>query len=339
VPETTAHNPNTTQASPTPALTTDHEAALNQYISELERQPDLSKHTRVAYVAALRRFLLWMDDELTEPSWEGDPLTDGTARRHAVIDFRQAALTGKVRGRDGTSFVSLKEGTVKATLAGLSDFYIRRGLGAISSKEVKRPIPPRRAPKALRGKTRVRWDRTVDGLTSARDKAVLGLMRHGGLRREEVVALDLDDITLSARKGSVRVYGKGGKVRRVPANVQLRELVQEWLTNRRTWPGSDETTALFIAARKPIRRLGVRHINDLVAAVAEEANLGDDITVTPHTLRHTFATELLRDEDVDIVTVADLLGHSSIETTRLYAAASDDDLQAAVDQISSTHLR
>ena len=164
-------------------------------------------------------------------------------------------------------------------------------------------------------------------------------MRHGGLRREEVIALDLADISLSARKGSIRVFGKGGKVRTVPANQQLREMLQAWLDDRRLWPGSDETQAVFIAVRRPIRRLGVRHVNELVATVADEANLGDDITVTPHTLRHTFATELLRDQGVDIVTVADLLGHSSIETTRLYSAASEDDLQAAVDQISDKHLR
>lgn len=339
MPETTAHNPTQETVETKPRLTTEHETVLGEYAAELERQPDLAKHSRSAYVSALRRFLLWMDDELTEPTWDGDPLADGAARKHAVIDFRQAALTGKVRGRDGLSFTALSEGTVKATLAGLSDFYIRRGLGGLSSKEVKRPVPPRRAPKALRDKARVRWDRAVDGLESLRDKAALALMRHGGLRREEVIALDLADITLSARKGSVRVYGKGGKVRIVPANQQLREMLQAWLDERRLWPGSDETQALFIAVRRPIRRLGVRHINDLVAAVADDANLGDDITVTPHTLRHTFATELLRDEKIDIVTVADLLGHSSIETTRLYSAASEDDLQAAVDQISDKHLR
>jgi len=334
--ETTTHNPKETGADRNPGdLTEEHQRVLQDYAAELEAQPDLSRHTRLAYTAALRRWLMWMDDPLTEPSWSGDPLADVAARKNAVIDWRQAALTGQVRDRGGVGFTTLSEGTVKATIAGLSDFYLRRGLGPISTKEVKRPVPAKRAPKALRDRERIRWDREADRIDSARDKAILGMMRYAGLRREEVTALKLDDVTLSARKGSVRVYGKGGKVRHVPAGTKLRELLQGWLDERQHWVGRDNTSAFFVTSRAPARALSPRTINDIVGQVAHTAHLDD---VGPHTLRHTFATELLRDQGVDVVTVADLLGHSSVDTTRLYASASDADLQAAVDRIDTSHL-
>ena len=305
------------------------------YRADLAAQPDLSRHTRSAYVAAVRRFMLWLDDADTVTDYAGDPLTDTEARTWAITDWRQAALHGRVRDRYG-DWTTLSTATINATLAGLSDFYLRQGLCALDSREIKRTSNTRaKAPAAVRGRERVRLDRALDSLTESRDRALVGVMRYAGLRKAEVVGLNLTDVTLSARKGTLRVVGKGSKVRHVPVSVRLRELLQEWMADRQHLSDSGLERALFITMRGG-RRLSPRAVTDVVARLAREADLPD---LTPHTLRHTFATELVREVGVDLVTVADLLGHASIEITRGYAAASDDDLAAAVDAIDTTHLR
>jgi len=202
---------------------------------------------------------------------------------------------------------------------------------ALDSREIKRPVVRRStAPPAIRGRERVRLDRALTTLP-VRDQALVGVMRYAGLRKGEACGLNVADVTLSARKGVIRVVGKGSKVRHVPVSTRLRELLQEWMTQR---PSDAADTALFVSARGG--RLSPRAVTDVVARLAREADLEE---LTPHVLRHTFATELVREVGVDLVTVADLLGHASIEVTRGYATASDDDLAAAVDAIDTTHLR
>ena len=330
-PETTTHNSTTEADAPTPVvLSVEHQQMLAMYRADLDAQPDLSTHTRSAYVAAVRRIMTWLDDPDIDADYAADPLTDDTARAWAITDWRQDALHGRVRDRYGR-YTALSEATIKATLAGLSDWYLRQGMCALDSREIKRPVVRRStAPPAVRGRERVRLDRALTTLP-VRDQALMGVMRYAGLRKAEAVGLNVSDVTLSARKGTLRVVGKGSKVRHVPVSARLRELLQEWMAQR---PSDAADNSLFVSARGG--RLSPRAVTDVVARLAREADLPD---LTPHTLRHTFATELVREVGVDLVTVADLLGHASIEITRGYATASDDDLAAAVNAIDTTHLR
>jgi len=329
--ETTTHNSTPETNGPVPVvLTLEHQQMLAMYRADLDAQPDLSTHTRSAYMSAVRRIMTWLDDPEIDADYAADPLTDDTARAWAITDWRQDALHGRVRDRYGR-YTTLSEATIKATLAGLSDWYLRQGMCALDSREIRRPVVRRStAPPAVRGRERVRLDRAITSL-SVRDQALAGVMRYAGLRKGEACGLTVADVTLSARKGVIRVVGKGSKVRHVPVSARLRELLQAWMEQR---PSDAGTRALFVSARGGA--LSPRSVTDVVTRLAREADLPD---LTPHVLRHTFATELVREVGVDLVTVADLLGHASIEITRGYAAASDDDLAAAVDAIDTTHLR
>ncbi|MGH3199174.1 MAG: tyrosine-type recombinase/integrase [Streptosporangiaceae bacterium] len=123
--------------------------------------------------------------------------------------------------------------------------------------------------------------------------------------------LDVGDVRRSARKGVLRIYGKGGKVRQVPIHAKLRPDLEQWLTERAAWPGAGTSPALFLNTKGG--RLSARAAGGIVAAIAGQAALDDDPTA--HVLRHTFATSLVRG-GTDLVVVAELMGHARLDTTR-----------------------
>ncbi|MFI6599194.1 hypothetical protein ACIBHX_23320 [Nonomuraea sp. NPDC050536] len=109
---------------------------------------------------------------------------------------------------------------VNNALAALDDFYVRRGLG---KADIAREDIPKTASKAMNGPAQIRWLRAIEDWPHARDRALALLPFYAGLRIGDSVALDVPDAHLSARKGVLVVYGKGGKVREVPIHPQLRQ--------------------------------------------------------------------------------------------------------------------
>lgn len=141
------------------------------------------------------------------------------------------------------------------------------------------------------------------------------------------MALNVDDVATSARKGVLRVYGKGGRVREQQLHSQLREALTTWTDTRAGWPGAVATRVLFLNRRG--QRLSTRRIaNDVFAKIAAEADLEE--TATAHVLRHTLAPTLIRG-GTDLVTVAETLGHQRLETTRQYSLPSEEDMASALD--------
>lgn len=149
---------------------------------------------------------------------------------------------------------------------------------------------------------------------------------YAGTRIAEVVALDVDDVGLSARKGVLRIYGKGERVREVPIHPQLRRSLAGWLDERPDWPGAHDNPALFLNQQSG--RLGVRGAHRVITGIAAAAGLDDDTTA--HVLRHSFATTLVRG-GTDVVIVAELLGHVRLETTRNYTRPTAEDRTRAVN--------
>jgi site-specific recombinase XerD len=217
--------------------------------------------------------------------------------------------------------------TVNKHLAALVDFYTWRGLG--QPQGVKRHQVARHAPKALEPRAKLRYLRAVEACPSARDRAIALLPLFAGTRIAEISALDIADVRLSARKGEVHLVGKGEKSRTVPVHPKLREALAAWLAERPERPGAD-TAALFTSGRGT--RMTTDALADVIDRITSAASLEDE--VTSHRLRHTFGTELTRN-GVDIVTVAELMGHASLETTRLYTRPSEADMQRAVDALSA----
>jgi integrase/recombinase XerC len=290
------------------ALPAPYNEVLDRYTAALRTAP-LSEQTRRTYASKVRQFLAWLaGTDLPE-----DPLADADGRDWAVRDYRahlQAAL-------------KRSPATVNNALAAVDDFYIRRGLGPASAARVQVTAA---APRALDQRAQLRYLREVQRCPSPRDQALALVPFYAGARISEIVALDVDDIARSARKGVLRILGKGQRVRHVPIHPQLRSALAGWLDERDDWPGAQDTPALFLNQRG--QRLSVRGAHDIVTAIAAAAGLDDHATV--HVLRHTFATTLVRG-GTDLVIGAELLGHARLETTRAYTRPSAEDRTRALD--------
>jgi site-specific recombinase XerD len=282
---------------------------LADYQRHLACSP-LIGHSGRTYASAVRGYLAWLDGAEVD----GDPLTDHAARDWAVRDYRSHLVIVAKRA----------PATVNKVMAALDDFYVWRGLGKASAKRAE---IPQRAPRALSVRAAVRYLRAVEACGSARDRAIALVPFYAGARIAETAGLDVDDVALSARKGELRLIGKGEKSRTVPVHAKLREALAAWLAERPGWPGADGP-ALFLSRRGG--RLTTDAIGDVIAGITAAAGLDDHVTA--HVLRHTFGTSMVRD-GVDLVTVAQLMGHARLETTRGYVLPTEEDLERAVGSL------
>ena len=159
-----------------------------------------------------------------------------------------------------------------------------------------------------------------------RDAAMVVFLLHTGLRLSEALTLQLGDVQLAERKGQVLVrQGKGGRVRTVPLNVQARKALQEWLVVR---PGSGSHVWVQVEG-EPSDGLSNRSVQRVLVRIGQDAGLEH---LTPHVLRHTFAKNLV-DSGVGLEKVAALLGHSNLNTTRIYITPNQKDLEQAVERL------
>jgi integrase/recombinase XerC len=281
---------------------------LDGYLAWLERRP-LAARSRDAYGHQVRRFLVWLGDRSPV---DGDPLIDEAARDWAVRDYK----------RHLKAVERWKPSSVNLALAALDSFYTRLGLGR---PVVRREELPAKAPRALSEEQQRRLLRIAER-APARDRAIVVMLLYTGLRLAELVALDVDDARTSARKGVVIVRsGKGGAYREVPLNALVRQVLDEWMAERRPLAADDER-ALFLG--RGGRRLAKRSVDDVVRGLGMDAG----VKLSAHVLRHTFLTAMVR-QGSDLVLVAELAGHRRLETTRRYSLPSDADRLLAVERL------
>jgi site-specific recombinase XerD len=139
-------------------------------------------------------------------------------------------------------------------------------------------------------------------------------------------------VRLSARKGTLRVHGKGARLRELPIHPQLRTDLQLWLNERPDWPSAKDNPALLLNRRGA--RLTTRGASQIFHTIAETAGLDD--TITAHTGRHTFATTLICG-GTDLVTVAEMLGHARLDTVQAYTRPTADDRAKALNLLPTDH--
>jgi integrase/recombinase XerD len=196
---------------------------------------------------------------------------------------------------------------------------------------VRPPAPPKRLPKAI---TVEEVEALLDAAgaddtpRALRDRALLELLYGCGARISEAVGLDVDELDLES--GTVRLVGKGSKTRIVPVGSYAREAVDAYLVRARpvlaAGGGARPSHALFLNARGG--RLSRQSAWTVLRAAAGRAGLRDDVRqkLSPHTLRHSFATHLL-DGGADIRVVQELLGHASVTTTQVYTLVTVEKLR------------
>jgi len=214
---------------------------------------------------------------------------------------------------------------------GFHRFAVADGLTDVDpASGVKPPAPAKRLPKALplSDVEAILEAAGAPGTTLAlRDRALLEVLYGTGARISEAVGLDVDD--LDETEGTVLLRGKGGKERLVPIGSYAREAVAAYLVRGRpelasTRASTRSTTggALFLNARGG--RLYRQSAWAVLVKAAERAGVTKD--VSPHTLRHSFATHLL-DGGADVRVVQELLGHASVTTTQVYTLVTVDRLR------------
>src|SRR3954449_371019 len=233
-----------------------------------------------------------------------------TSARRLARDFKRHL---KLERRWAPSSVNL-------ALAAVDHFNRFLGLGAAV---VAREQVAQAAPRALDEDDQRALLRAAEA-ARPRDRAIVVVLLYTALRLSEVVALDVDDVRISARKGLVIVRsGKGDAHREIPLNPTARAALDAWLDARREIAVEGER-ALFVG--RAGRRLTARAVDLVVRKVARRAGL----RLSAHVLRHTCITKLVRAGN-DVVLVAELAGHRRLETTRRYSLPSHADRQQAMD--------
>jgi site-specific recombinase XerD len=276
---------------------------------------DTSRNTTSAYLSDLSQFLNWYSQTFASFDLDGVTPTD-------IRDYREHLQE---------MVPPLAPATINRRLAALRRFFSwAKENGYVENQPTKRirnVETSDHGPRSLDRKQWYRLQRSVEqakGNQGIRDRCVLLLLYHTGLRAGELAALLLSDLTLGERSGSVQVRrGKGNMSRRVPLNVEARSAIREYLQVRH----SSEEQSLLVGQRG--EALSAHAIYDVVVKYGQRAGLDD---VTPHTLRHSFARALIV-AGIPLSDVADLLGHSSLDTTRIYTKASETDLAAAVARL------
>ena len=202
-------------------------------------------------------------------------------------------------------------------------FLVRRGVvEGNPAREARSPRQPRKLVSFLPidEATQLVDGRALGGASRERDRAILEILYASGLRVSELAGLDLDDVDRTER--TLRVLGKGRKERIVPYGGAAARALETWLGERGEADG-----ALFTNARGG--RLTVRSVHTIVRRSARAA--GITRRVSPHTLRHTFATHLL-DGGADLRAIQELLGHSRLSTTQRYTHVGAEQLMKVYDR-------
>ena len=239
-----------------------------------------------------------------------------------VAGFLAALRTGD---DDHPALSASSAGRAVVAVRGLHRFALREGWTTVdAAREVRPPAPARRLPKAISVSQVEALLAAPDAATplGLRDRALLELLYGTGARISEAIGLDVDDLDRAA--GLVRLDGKGGKQRVVPVGSYAGRAVEDYLVRARPGLGAAGrgSAALFLNARGG--RLSRQSAWTVLRAAALRAGIPGD--VSPHTLRHCFATHLL-DGGADVRVVQELLGHASVTTTQVYTLVTVDRLR------------
>ena len=206
-----------------------------------------------------------------------------------------------------------------------------RGFRANPVVGIRAPKAARPLPKALSVEAAQRLlDEAPTEPGLVRDAAMFELLYSSGLRRAELVGLNVDDGRLDLRHGEVTVTGKGARTRTVPVGTRACEALRRWIEVRRQLAAPGEH-ALFVDRKG--RRIGASLVGSRLKTWARRRGLAEH--VHPHMLRHSFATHLLQSSQ-DLRAVQELLGHASISTTQVYTHL---DFQALAKVYDAAHPR
>lgn len=275
----------------------------------------MAANTLTSYRRDLRRYLGFLDsvgiDELA------------AIREQTVLDFLMALREGD---SENPPLSATSAGRTIVAVRGFHKFAVADGLAELDpSVAVRPPKPAKRLPKAIPFDDVMAIFEAAGSpgtVLAMRDRAMLEMLYGAGARISEVVGLDVDDVDLESR--TVLLRGKGSKERIVPFGTYAAEAIAAYLTRARPdlVAAGTGTPALFLNARGG--RLSRQSAWTVIVKSTERAGIAAE--VSPHTMRHSYATHLL-EGGADIRVVQELLGHASVTTTQVYTLVTVDGLR------------
>lgn len=294
------------------------DALVDAYLRHLTIERGMAKNTLAAYRSDLARYLVFLESKNIQNPQEITELTIG--------EFAESL---KLK----SGLIASSVARVLAGVRGLHKFWLHENVTTGDpAASVKPPKSPRSLPKAITvdqvekllasaGPDPADDDAIAADPVRVRDRAMLELLYATGARISELINLDLDDLVDPTL---VRLFGKGSKERIVPVGGYAQRALQAYLV--RTRPAlvgqGKGTPALFLNQRGG--RLSRQSAWSIISEAARVAELPGEIS--PHTLRHSFATHLL-EGGADVRVVQELLGHSSVATTQIYTLVTVDKLR------------
>ncbi|MDN5558630.1 MAG: site-specific tyrosine recombinase XerD [Ruaniaceae bacterium] len=287
-------------------------AVVADYLTHLTVERGLSVHTIAAYQRDLQRYREYLQSQ--------NRITLTSVTQDDVAHYLGVLGTGADGGRP---LAPSSAARALAAVRGLHDFALIEGhVGIDVAAEVPPPKAPERLPSALSvAEVTALIEATgTDTAVGLRDRALLELLYGTGARISEAVSLAVDDI----EESTITVTGKGNKMRLVPVGSYAREAIEAYLVRARPAlaSGGKGSARLFLNTRGgPLSRQSAHAI---VAKAADRA--GIPTAISPHTLRHSYATHLLQG-GADIRVVQELLGHASVTTTQIYTHVTIDALR------------
>ncbi|KQV05059.1 site-specific tyrosine recombinase XerD [Leifsonia sp. Root112D2] len=296
------------------------ETAVDSYLRHVSIERGLSRNTVAAYRRDLATYVRWLESQGIE--------VPSQVTMSVVADFARHLAT-----RIESPLTASSMARMLSTVRGLHRFMLEEGLVSEDvSRETKPPKTGTRLPKAISIEQVQALLAATDGdePRQIRDKALLELLYATGARVSEAVDLNVDDVI---DEDVVRLTGKGSKQRIVPLGSYARTAIDAYLVRVRPLLSARgaATPALFLGMRG--QRVSRQNAWLIIRAAAERAHLG--IEVSPHTLRHSFATHLVAN-GADVRVVQELLGHSSVATTQIYTLVTADTLR---DMYTQAHPR
>ena len=295
-------------------MTSEIDKLKRQFLEYLEIEKGSSLKTVENYDRYLTRFFKF--GEITKPK----DITDENVREFRLFLNRQSGI--KIKGQVETSMKKNTQNYYLIALRVFLKYLMKNEIQTLSPDRIELAKIKERSLDLI---TVEELNRLLAGpngsdLKNLRDKAILELFFSTGLRVSELTSLDRD---LNLSKGEFSIRGKGEKVRVVFLSETARKAIKEYLAKRK-----DMEEAMFIQIstvnKKNFSRLTPRSIERIVKYYAIKAGISKK--VTPHIIRHSFATDLLQN-GADIRSVQMMLGHSNISTTQIYTHITDKQLQ------------
>ncbi|MFT4147519.1 MAG: site-specific tyrosine recombinase XerD [Micrococcaceae bacterium] len=288
--------------------------AIQEFLVHLKVERGLAENTTKAYERDTKRYQEFLEHQ---------GIVDTTKiTQQEIRTFLNTLFQGD---QEHLALSSRSSARILAAVRSMHRFWLQEGIVTHDvAFDVKPPKFNQNLPKALTIDQVQNLLQAVpkDSPTALRDAAILEFLYSTGARISEVVALNVDDV--AAEKDMVRLFGKGNKERIVPMGSYARKALSDYMVRARPDFASHGkgTPALFLNARGS--RLSRQSMWAILKNAAAKAGITED--VSPHSLRHSFATHLLSG-GADIRVVQELLGHSSVTTTQVYTKVTIDSLK------------